>query len=490
MKIEVFISSNQKEFSEERRYIVDTLKNDSTFNKYFNFYIFEDDNANKYPSDKVFTDCVEKADIYIGLIGNYYGYEYVNGISATEFEFNKFNAKSSNSYFFVKMDENADEKSKLFFEKIRDLKRYQRFSSNEDLIDKISASLIECLISSFKTNSVDEELLENSTYNDVDENAVKTFYKVLSDDTIKKLFQYRKFEEILECIGAGKINDKGVFHLNKAGALFFAKDLSKFNLDYEIKMARFEGTTREIFLGRSTISKSIFNVIADFESFFTHHTKIRTIIHGLKSYEIPEYPIEAVREAFINAIAHRDYTLKDDCILFYIYDDRIVITSPGGLVYPLTVEDLKMEINPKHRNKAICNIFKYTQYMEHFGTGITRMRNEMIRCGLKTPEFYSTNYFKVILRGPNGKLILTDKYLKKDNINLNDYKLNKRQVEALKMMCNESKIFTYKTYADYFNISLTTSKRDLNDLLNQELVIKFNGDKIYKFTSNKIIDEK
>lgn len=221
--------------------------------------------------------------------------------------------------------------------------------------------------------------------------------------------------------------------------------------------------------------------------FFKENTKNRTIIKGLKSYYIPEYPLEAIRKAFINAIAHRDYSLREDSILFYIYDDRIVITNQGGLVYPLTIEDLKIEVNPKHRNKAICNIFKHTQYMEHFGTGITRMRNEMIESGLKPPEFYSTNYFKVILRGSNGKLILSDKYIKKDGIKLSDYKLNQRQVEALKMMCNEDEFFTYKSYADYFNISLTTAKRDLQDLGNNELLIKFNGDKIYKFSSNKNI---
>lgn len=58
---------------------------------------------------------------------------------------------------------------------------------------------------------------------------------------------------------AGKINDKGIFHLNKAGALFFAKDLAKFNLDYEIKMARFDGNSRDIFLSKKNNFKINFS---------------------------------------------------------------------------------------------------------------------------------------------------------------------------------------------------------------------------------------
>ena len=75
MKIEVFISSNQSEFAEERKFLADNIRNDSSFDSYFDVYIFEEDNAKSLPSDKIFTSKVEQADIYIGLIGNNYGYE-------------------------------------------------------------------------------------------------------------------------------------------------------------------------------------------------------------------------------------------------------------------------------------------------------------------------------------------------------------------------------------------------------------------------------
>ena len=484
MKIDVFISSNQTEFAEERKFLVDNIRNDPSFDNYFDVYIFEEDSAKSEASDKVFTQRVEQSDIYIGIIGNTYGFEYADGVSATEFEFNKFNAVSSKSYFFVKMNDDADSKSKEFFNKIRDSKKYKRFTTKEELLKEVKLSLMECMINNSKRNVFDSTIIDNSTYDDVDSEAMNLFYKSLKDNTVKDLFNERTNEQILECIGAGEIDAKGIFHLNNAGALFFARDLSKFDLNYEVKMVRFDGIDRRVISDQLTITTSFLILLNEFEIFFKRNTKKGTFIKGLKSYDVPEYPIEAVREAFVNAIAHRDYSLYDDCITFYIYDDRILISSPGGLPYPLTIDDLRLEVNPKHRNKTICKIFKYTKFMEHFGTGITRMRQEMLDSGLREPEFYDTNYFKVILRGPNGKLIVRERHLQENTLDLSKYNLNNRQLDAVALMYNDGVKFTYKNYAEQFNVSLTTSKRDLQYLVEQELINKYDVDNIKTFSSN------
>lgn len=484
MKIDVFISSNINEFSDERKFLVDNLRLDPSFDNYFDFYIFEEDSAESQSSSKVFVNQVEQSDIYIGLIGNDYGNEYLDGFSATEFEFNKFNAKSSDSYFFVKMDETADDKSKEFFNKISHLKRYKRFNSKEELLVAVKTSLSKCLIRNSKNNVFDSTVIEDSTIDDVDEQAISLFYQSLKNQTVKDLFDKRSNEQILECIGAGKIDHKGVFHLNNAGALFFAKNLSKFGLDYEVKMVRFRGIDRRVIVDQTTVTTSIFILLNEFERFFTRNTKLGTFIQGIKSYDVPEYPIEAIREAFVNALAHRDYSLDEDSILFYIYDDRILVSSPGGLPYPLTIDDLRLEVTPKHRNKTICKIFKYTKFMEHFGTGITRMRGEMEDSGLDEPEFYDGNYFKVILRGPNGRLIVTEKHLQGESVDLSSYNLNKRQLEAATIMFNEAVKFTYKSYSEHFNISLTTAKRDLQALVDKELINKYDVDNVKTFSSN------
>ena len=338
----------------------------------------------------------------------------------------------------------------------------------------------------------DSTLIENSTFEDVDVEAIELYKNSLKKESVKELFKQRTNEEILECIGAGKIDSKGVFHLNNAGALFFAKDLKKFDLDYEVKMVRFNGTNRINIIDHLTVNNTILKLIKEFEKFFDKNTKTGLIVKGFKNYNIPEYPIEAVREAFINAIAHRDYSLDGDCITFYIYDDRILISSPGSLPYPLTVDDLKIEVNPKHRNKTICKILKNTKYMGDYGTGITRMREEMKKSGLSEPEFFNTNYFKVILKGPDGELIVTDYHLQKENIDLSELNLNKRQLKAIKMMFDDNIKFRHKTYSEEFNVSITTSKRDLQYMVEKGLINKYENNhvKIYSLNSLSDIDFK
>lgn len=101
--------------------------------------------------------------------------------------------------------------------------------------------------------------------------------------------------------------------------------------------------------------------------------------------------------------------------------------------------------------------------MEHIGTGITRMRREIDEFNLPEPEFINDYYFKVILRGPNGKLILPKNL--STHVNFNGLQLNERQISVLEKM-----EFTYKSYAELFNISLTTSKCDLTVLFQKKLI--------------------
>ena len=483
MKIDVFLSSNMTEFSEERIYIYENIKNDDTLKDYFNIYLFEEDIAKSTPSSKVFIEQVEKSDIYIGLIGENYGNVYRDGVSATEYEYNLFNKTKSDAFFYIKNTNEMDENSQKFFNRIKKHHKYKKFSSKEDLFKEIKKSLKDYIIFKSKNNIFESTLIPESTFEDVDETAVKLFYDSLKNLNIKKIIGVRSDENILEYIGAGEIDSKGIFHLNNVGALFFAKNINKFGLDFEVKMVRFKGNDRRKIIDQKTTNSPFFVLIDEFETFFYKNTKMGTYVKDMKCYNVPEYPIETVREAFINAICHRDYNLIGDAIIVYIYDDRIVISSPGGLPYPLTVDDLMVEVNPKHRNKFICNIMEKTEYMEHVGTGITRMKLEILESGLDEPEFYNGNYFKVILRGPNGELIVTEKHINEKIIDLNDFNLNKRQIKAVTDMTNENLIYTYDSYSKEFGVSLTTSKRDLEDLLDKELVIKYNNSKVKRFSS-------
>ena len=91
------------------------------------------------------------------------------------------------------------------------------------------------------------------------------------------------------------------------------------------------------------------------------------------------------------------------------------------------------------------------------------MKHEMDQANLDGPDFIDGFFFKVILREPNGKLILPKNIGK--TVKFNGYKLNERQILAIEEMNNEHLCFSYNIYSEKFNVSVSTSKRDLKDLI-------------------------
>ncbi len=81
-------------------------------------------------------------------------------------------------------------------------------------------------------------------------------------------------DKILEYLGAGKIDYTGTFHLNKAGALFFAKDITQFNIEHEIKMVRFNGIEAYDIIDKLVSHESFFKLIKDFDNFFKRNTRM------------------------------------------------------------------------------------------------------------------------------------------------------------------------------------------------------------------------
>ena len=109
------------------------------------------------------------------------------------------------------------------------------------------------------------------------------------------------------------------------------------------------------------------------------------LIDGLIRTEKYELPPEAIREMIINAHCHRNL-LDESCIQVAIYDDRLEVTSPGGLYNGLTYEEV-MNGHSKIRNKGIANIFSQMGLVEAWGSGIRRIFNAAEEYGLPKPKF-------------------------------------------------------------------------------------------------------
>jgi ATP-dependent DNA helicase RecG len=156
---------------------------------------------------------------------------------------------------------------------------------------------------------------------------------------------------------------------------------------HTIKVAIFEGSSKSIFKDRKEFNGSILAQLDFVIEYLNVYNKISTTFDsfdGISRKDIFEYPPVAIREALLNAIVHREYSLSGS-ILINLYDDRLEIVSLGGLVYGITKEDIINGIS-QPRNEKLANIFYRLQYIEAYGTGIPRII-DLYKNSHKKPEF-------------------------------------------------------------------------------------------------------
>ncbi len=146
----------------------------------------------------------------------------------------------------------------------------------------------------------------------------------------------------------------------------------------KIECARFKGTTKQVFLDQTTIDDPIFETVEPCMAFIKKNIALGATIGEIYREDRWEYPLEAVREAMINAIIHRDYAILGSDIKVAIYDDMLEITSPGPLPDFLPIEELgtgRSEI----RNRVLAPIFKDLKLIEAWGSGIQKMKKELVK---------------------------------------------------------------------------------------------------------------
>lgn len=164
---------------------------------------------------------------------------------------------------------------------------------------------------------------------------------------------------------------------------------------HTIKVAVFSGSEKEEFITRREFTGSLFKQLEDSYSFIELNNNLRSTFEGLKRIDSLDYPKEAIREALLNAVVHRDYSFSGS-ILISIFTDRIEFVSLGGLVPGLEAEDIYTGIS-QPRNEKLANIFYRLEYIEAYGTGIHKIQRACMDYGVKA-EFKITNAaFKVTI---------------------------------------------------------------------------------------------
>lgn len=167
------------------------------------------------------------------------------------------------------------------------------------------------------------------------------------------------------------LSDKGV--PCNAAALLFAPEPQRFFVEAHTKCARFLGTTAVDFLDEATFEGNVFEQFDNAVKFVRRNTRQAIRITGDPQHErVPEYPEEAVREAIVNALCHRDYTTVGT-VQVRIYDDELEVWNPGKLPPGLSIEDLYGKHESHPRNPKLARALHRAGLIEHWGTGTNRM---------------------------------------------------------------------------------------------------------------------
>ena len=112
--------------------------------------------------------------------------------------------------------------------------------------------------------------------------------------------------------------------------------------------------------------------------------------------ERSDYPYKAVREVLVNALIHRNYQILGSEIHVKVFDDRLEITSPGGMMNGRRVQDMDIRHIPSmRRNQVISDVFSRLGFMERRGSGIDRILNSYVEVAQK-PTFYSDSDFFIV----------------------------------------------------------------------------------------------
>jgi len=278
-----------------------------------------------------------------------------------------------------------------------------RFKIREGSFNRLMSSA-DVLAHAVRRGTLDYERtpVRQATLDDLNEQKVKDFLA----QRLRASVPDQPLDELLQNMGAAAL-ESDARRPTVAGALFFG-NWPQFYLSHAtILAARLVGPRGTQIIDRATIEGTLPEMIDRAVQFVRRNTR-----HGVqigrgqtaRAQEVDEYPSEAVREAITNACCHRDY-LERAPIQLKIYNDRLVVGNPGGLLPGLDVAHL--EGRHKARNPLLADWLHALGYVERFGIGITRMREAMAQVGLPAPVFSSVpDWFEVTLPGPGQSFMV------------------------------------------------------------------------------------
>lgn len=242
---------------------------------------------------------------------------------------------------------------------------------------------------------------------------------------------------------------------------------------HSIKLAVFEGRKKAVFKDRREFSGSLLNQADEAYTAIDRFNSTRAEFTGLERIDQRDYPPEAIREALLNSVVHRDYAFNGS-ILIRIFDDRIEFVSIGGLVRGLTLEDIFLGVSIP-RNEHLAAVFYRLKLIEAYGTGIPKILAAYQDSSAEPKIEATDNAFKITLPNRNVKKQVVGQ---KDSVTLTE---SEQTVAAL---LQRREFIIRKDLEEALGLSQSAAGNLLRDMVEKGLLRKTGAGRSVKYFSS------
>lgn len=400
MSIKVFISSVQAEFADERRKLFDYIQSDALLGRFFIPFIFEREPASGSSAQSVYLQQVSECDIYLGLFGCRYGYEDAEGVSPTEREFDLASSECKHRLVFITRLQGRKKRhpkqAALIAKAERSVVR-KSFSGYEELRSAVYESLVRYLEEQdyIRKLPFDASFCHGATLEDIAPEKVEHFVMLAKAHRGFPIPYSAGIPAILTHLGL--MTDTG--KLTNSAVLLFGKRPQDYFPCTCVKCAQFYGTSickpipsHHVFKG--TVFELVDKAVDFVMSRIDVHVGTRAFSNTASvTCEIPR---EAVTEAIVNAIIHRDYG-SNASVQVMLFKDRLEVWNPGKLPYGVSLDKLRCMHSSVPVNPILAQPAYLAGYIEEMGTGTSDIIEKCLDSGLDTPEFIQDESFRVVI---------------------------------------------------------------------------------------------
>lgn len=419
--LRIFVSSVQKELEDERLIVQNLVNTDPFLSAHCIPVLYEFEPASV---ERALEGCLKSLDgchVYLLIVGVQYGMR-VGKLSITHAEYRRAKEKKLPVLAFIKGDQNAEREegvSALLAELHSDGPKYKRFGNVIELQKEVRAALVKLLHDRFgiapssDENEIAEQTIEaTSVFESRPLNRLR--WQDLDLDVARLLIasaEQRNIDDLSEAdlLSGAALRGlvwhdpaSGEHYATAAGIVLLARDPSAVFPQCRIladayRGSEADGAPRDHEDIRGPMPLAIERAI----DFIDRNTRHPMRVVGINRVRLDEYPAAGLREALVNAVAHRQYEDAGRKILLEVFADRVVLSSPGLPPKPITLASLrKGKYRPCSRNPVLAQCLSYFHRIEERGSGFRRMRDQMRDHGLDEPILGTdTGYFQIIFPG-------------------------------------------------------------------------------------------